>query len=70
MILLLKMSIMSMYLSKVKGKFLSIVHKLNLEDLNGNSRYYIEQKVFRLLPKYYIYDSNSNQVAMVKKQFT
>ena len=55
---------------KVNGKFLSIGHKLNLEDLNGNSRYYIEQKVFRLLPEYYIYDSNRNQVAMVKKQFT
>ena len=30
----------------------------------------MEQKLFRLLPEYYIYDSLGNQVAKVKKQFT
>ena len=54
----------------VRGKFLSMGHKLNLEDLNGNSIYYIEQKLFRFLPEYYIYDSSGKQVAKVKKQFT
>ena len=54
----------------VSGKFLSIGHKLNLEDLDGNSLYYIEQKLFRFLPEYYIYDSKGNQVAKVKKQLT
>jgi uncharacterized protein YxjI len=54
----------------VSGKFLSIGHKLNLEDLNGNQLYYMEQKLFKFLPEYYIYDSLGNQVARVKKQFT
>ena len=54
----------------MRGKFLSIGHKLNIEDLNGNSIYYIEQKLFRFLPEYYIYDSKDTQVAKVKKQFT
>lgn len=54
----------------VSSKFLSIGHKLNLEDLNGNLLYYIEQKLFKFLPEYYIYDSTGNQVAKVKKQFT
>lgn len=54
----------------VVGKFLSIGHKLNMQDLNGNLLYYIEQKLFKLLPEYYIYDSMGNQVAKVKKQFT
>jgi len=54
----------------VVGKFLSIGHKLNLEDLNGNQLYYMEQKLFKFLPEYYIYDALGNQVAIVKKQFT
>lgn len=54
----------------VKGKFLSIGHKLNLEDMNGNSLNYIEEKLFSFVPKYYIYDSEGNQIAEVKKQFT
>jgi len=54
----------------VIGKFLSIGHKLNLEDLDGNLLYYIEQRLFKFLPEYYIYNSVGHQVAKVKKQFT
>ena len=53
----------------VRGKFLSIGHKLNLEDINGNSIYYIEQKLFRFLPEYYIYDTKGNEVAKVNKSY-
>ncbi|MFA9397605.1 MAG: LURP-one-related/scramblase family protein [Clostridiaceae bacterium] len=53
----------------VKGKILSIGDKSSIQDLQGNELFYIEQKVFRLLPEYHIFE-NGNHVAMVKKEFT
>jgi uncharacterized protein YxjI len=42
---------------------------LKLEDLNGNELFYIEQKLFKLLPEYYIY-AGGQQMATVKKQLS
>jgi uncharacterized protein YxjI len=53
----------------VRGKVLSFGDKLSLEDLNGNELFYIEQKLFKFLPEYYIY-AGGQQVAMVKKQLS
>jgi len=53
----------------VYGKILSLGNKLHLTDMHGNELYYIEQKIFRLLPEYTIYQ-NGVPVAQVKKNFT
>lgn len=53
----------------VRGKVLSFGDKLKLEDLNGNELFYIEQKLFKFLPEYYIY-AGGQQMAMVKKQLS
>ncbi|HEY8420355.1 MAG TPA: LURP-one-related family protein [Thermoclostridium sp.] len=53
----------------VYGKIFSLGNKLHLTDLQGRELYYIEQRVFRLLPEYTIYQ-NGVPVAQVKKNFT
>lgn len=53
----------------VRGKIFSFGDKLTLEDLNGNELFYIEQKVFKFLPEYHIFQ-NGSEVAMIKKEFT
>lgn len=53
----------------VKGKVLSFGDKLSLQDLNGNELFYIEQKLFKFLPEYYIFHNGMN-VANVKKEFS
>ncbi|NLX77036.1 MAG: hypothetical protein GXZ01_06645 [Clostridiaceae bacterium] len=53
----------------VYGKIFSLGNKLYLNDLQGRELYYIEQRLFRFLPEYTIYQ-NGNPVARVKKNFT
>lgn len=53
----------------VHGKVFSFGNKLRLTDLQGNEIYYIEQRLFRLLPEYTIYQ-NGTAVAQVKRNFT
>lgn len=52
----------------VYGKILSFGNKLTLTDLQGRELYYIEQRLFRLLPEYTIYQ-NGVPVANVKRIF-
>lgn len=54
---------------QVEGKIFSIGNKLSIYDMSGNKKVYIEQKVFRLLPEYEIYE-DERIVARVKKQLT
>lgn len=53
----------------VRGKFFAIGDKLALEDLDGNQLFYIEQKLFKFLPEYNIFQ-NDIQVAKVKKELS
>ena len=41
---------------EVVGKIFAIGNKLNFYDIRGKHILYIEQKIFRLLPEYSIYD--------------
>ncbi|WMM24530.1 LURP-one-related family protein [Tissierella sp. MB52-C2] len=54
---------------EVVGKVFSIGNKLNLYDMNGRNLLYIEQKIFRFLPEYIIYEGNK-VVARIQKEFT
>ena len=54
---------------KVVGEIFTFGNKLRLYDLNGMELIYIEQKLFRLLPEYYIYESG-NLIGKIKKEFT
>lgn len=54
---------------RVYGKVLSFGNKLYLTDLQGTELYYIEQRLFRFLPEYTIYQ-NGTPVAQIKKNFT
>lgn len=54
---------------QIEGKIFTIGNKLNIYDMNGNKRIYIEQKLFRFLPEYEIYEDDKI-VARVKKQLT
>lgn len=54
---------------QVVGKLLTLGNKLNLYDMEGNHKIYIEQKLFRFLPEYIIY-KGENILARVKKEFT
>lgn len=53
----------------VKGKVFSFGDKLTILDNTGNEVAYIEQELFRLLPRYNIY-VNGKVRATVKKEFT
>lgn len=54
---------------RVYGKILSFGNKLHLTDLQDRELYYIEQRLFRFMPEYTIYQ-NGKDVAKVKKIFT
>ncbi|WP_369461576.1 LURP-one-related/scramblase family protein [Thermoclostridium stercorarium] len=53
----------------VYGRIFSLGDKLHLTDMQGRELFYIEQRIFRLLPEYTIY-RNGVPVAQVKKNFT
>jgi uncharacterized protein YxjI len=53
----------------VQGQIFSFGAKIRLYDLAGNELYYIEQKLFRFLPEYHIFNCE-NLCAMVKKEFS
>ncbi|EYE87751.1 hypothetical protein Q428_11700 [Fervidicella metallireducens AeB] len=53
----------------VKGKVFSLGDKLSVEDLYGNELFYIEQKLFKFLPEYHIFQ-NGILVAKVKREFS
>ena len=55
---------------QVKGKFLSITNKLELLDMEGKLLLRSNRKVFTFMPKYYIYDSQNQLVAEIKKVFS
>lgn len=54
---------------RVYGKIFSLGNKLHLTDLQDRELYYIEQRLFRFLPEYNIYQ-NGTPVAHVKKTFS
>lgn len=54
---------------KVYGKILSFGNKLHLTDMQDRELFYIEQRLFRFLPEYTIYE-NGMEVAKVKKNLT
>lgn len=54
---------------KIEGRVFSLGNKLNIYDMSGNKRVYIEQKLLKLLPQYEIYE-NDRVVAKVKKRLT
>ena len=54
---------------EVVGEVFTFGNKLRLYDMNGRELIYIEQKLFRFLPEYYIYE-NGNSVARIKKELT
>ncbi|NMB06831.1 MAG: hypothetical protein GX981_00415 [Tissierellia bacterium] len=54
---------------EVVGEIFTFGNKLRLYDLNGREIIYIEQKLFRFLPEYYIY-KNGNLMGKIKKEFT
>ena len=53
----------------VEGKFFTIGKKLNIYDMNRNHLIYIEEKIFKFLPEYYLYQEDE-MVAMVKRKLT
>jgi len=53
----------------VVGKFFTLGDKLNIYDMDNNHLIYIEQKIFRLLAEYILYENNE-MVARVKKQLS
>lgn len=53
----------------VKGRFFSFTAKKFLYDLNGNLKFVIRNKFWRLFQrKALIYDANGNQVALVRRK--
>ncbi len=54
---------------QVVGKVFTIGKKLDLYDMDDQHLAYIEQKIFRFLPEYYIY-RDEELLAQVKKEFT
>ncbi|PKK94698.1 MAG: hypothetical protein CVV60_05105 [Tenericutes bacterium HGW-Tenericutes-5] len=55
---------------QVKGKFLSLKNKLELQDMDGKLILHSNRKLFTFLPKYYIYDQQNQEVAVIKKKFS
>lgn len=53
----------------VQGKFFAIGKKLDIYDMDRNHLIYIEEKIFRFLPEYFLYQGEE-MVARVKKQLT
>lgn len=54
---------------RVYGKIFSLGNKLTLTDMQDRELYYIEQRLFRFLPEYTIYQ-HGNAVATVRKNLT
>lgn len=54
---------------EVAGKIFSFGNKLDFYDVSGNHLLYIEQKLFRFLPEYTIYEGQE-AAAKVYKEFT
>ena len=54
---------------KVVGKVFSFGNKLRLYTMDDRELAYIEQKLFKFLPEYYIYMDNSVE-AVIKKEFS
>ena len=54
---------------RVYGKVFSFGNKLHLTDLQDRELYYIEQRLFKFLPEYTIFQ-NGMAVAQVKKNFS
>ncbi len=54
---------------KVHGKILSFGNKLHLTDMQDKELFYIEQRLFKFLPEYTIYQ-NGTSIARVKKNLT
>lgn len=55
---------------QVKGKFLSLKNKLELQDMDGKLILHSNRKLLTFLPKYYIYDQQNQEVAVIKKKFS
>jgi uncharacterized protein YxjI len=55
---------------EVKGKFMSISNKLELMDSYGKVLLRSQKQIFSLLPKYFIYDANGKELAIIKKKFS
>jgi len=53
----------------VQGRVFALGDKLKLLDINGNELINIQQKLFKLLPEYYLF-SGGEQLARIKKAFT
>ena len=54
---------------KVKGQVFSLGNKLRLYTMDDRELVYIEQKLFKFLPEYLIYENN-NIAAVLKKEFS
>ena len=54
---------------RVEGEFFSFGKKLHVYDGAGREAAYIQQKVFTLLPRFFVF-VNGRQVAEINKQFT
>lgn len=54
---------------QIEGKIFSLGNKLNIYDMNGNKLIYIEQKLFRFLSEYEIYQGN-RLIASIKKKLS
>jgi len=55
---------------QIKGKFMSIKNKLELQDKNGEVLLRSNRKVFTFLPKYFIYNLRNEEVATIKRLFS
>jgi uncharacterized protein YxjI len=55
---------------QIKGKFLSLRNKLVLIDHKGLALLRAERKLFRFLPKYFVYDTKNQVIAEVKRIFS
>lgn len=54
---------------KVEGRLFSFGDKLKIYNMNNEEQVYIEQKLFKLLPEYHLFEKGQ-RVAVVKKEFT
>jgi len=54
---------------QVKGKFMSITNKMELLDPSGAMLMHSNRKVFTIMPKYFIYNKQDQEVATIKRLF-
>ncbi len=55
---------------EVKGRFMSLSNKLELQDLNQNVLLRSNRKVLALLAKYFVYNQSGEQIAIIKRKFS